>query len=108
MSFETLCHIDDIEDGHVKEFALGTSHAFFVVRQGSAFYGYINRCPHLSWPLNMSPNGFLDADKRYIQCANHMALFDIKSGECLAGPCVRQFLTPVNLHLANDYLWVEK
>ena len=37
--------------------------------------------------LNWQPDSFLTADKSKIICASHGAIYDIASGECVAGPC---------------------
>lgn len=107
MPAKKLCLLDDIQNSQAREFILGSETRLFVVRDCDEFYGYINQCPHLNWPLNISPSGFLDSDKNYIQCANHMALFEIQTGLCVAGPCVKQALKPVTLSIKSNELWAE-
>ncbi len=77
----------------------------FVVRHRQQLFGYLNRCPHLSIPLEWMPHQFLDEAKQYIQCTTHHALFKIATGKCIVGPCEGQSLTPVNLQQqADQYL----
>ncbi len=66
--------------------------AFFVVRKDGEVYAYRNRCPHTGAPLEWLPHQFLDMDNSFIQCAIHGALFRVRDGLCLRGPCVNQSL----------------
>jgi nitrite reductase/ring-hydroxylating ferredoxin subunit len=60
-------------------------------------------CPHLGIPLNWAPERFLDLDGTLIQCSSHGALFQIDSGECIAGPCAwATSLQPVDARAAGD------
>lgn len=78
----------------------------FVVRRAGQVYAYKNRCPHRGVPLEWQPNQFLDPSASLIQCATHAALFLIESGECVAGPCVGQFLTALGCHEDNQGIWL--
>ncbi len=73
----------------------GALRSVFIVRQEHAVKGYLNHCPHVGAELNWQPDEFLDADRRYILCAVHGALFEIDDGRCIAGPCRGERLTPV-------------
>ena len=67
----------------------------FVVRRGDALYGYLDRCPHTGVPLAWSPDTYLDVTGELVQCSLHGALFLPDTGECVHGPCVGRFLTPL-------------
>ena len=77
-----LCHINDLDEVAAKEFRIDDARRIFVINKQGQFYGYYNVCPHAGWPLNLNPDVFLDTNKEFIQCANHMAAFDIRSGNC--------------------------
>ena len=100
-----LCHIYSLDEGDTKEFSLCGDYRIFVVKKHGQVYGYHNRCPHAGWPLNLNPDKFLDVDKAFIQCANHMATFDITSGICVAGPCIGAGLTKAVLKIADNKIW---
>jgi nitrite reductase/ring-hydroxylating ferredoxin subunit len=90
MTTYTLCQLDDIPDNSSKGFALDKKQneaSIFVVRQQDTIYVYRNHCPHLGLPLEWMPHQFLDRDGHYIQCATHGALFRIRDGYCISGPC---------------------
>lgn len=59
----------------------------FVLRFRGNVYGYLNRCPHLFLQLDYEEGEFFDISGDYIICANHGALFEPDSGECVSGPC---------------------
>jgi nitrite reductase/ring-hydroxylating ferredoxin subunit len=77
-------------------------HGIFVVRKGNRVYGYRNRCPHTGAPLEWQPDQFLDFDGSFIQCALHGALFRIRDGYCLRGPCAGQGLESVEVRVEGD------
>lgn len=78
------------------EFSLGRT-AGFVVRAEGRVRGFVNRCPHLGIELNWLPERFLDSGGSFIQCATHGALFTLNTGECIAGPCAGDALTPLEI-----------
>ena len=76
------------------------------VRRGETVHAYVNSCPHVGTPLDMWPGRFLTKDGKYILCATHGALFEIEDGNCVAGPCVGQGLTPVETRLGDGLVKV--
>jgi nitrite reductase/ring-hydroxylating ferredoxin subunit len=92
----TLGALDLIADGAARNFVLemkaGRFHGF-VVRQGDAVHGYVDRCPHMGLPLAQILDRYLTEDGTMIQCGWHGALFRIADGECLGGPCPGARLT---------------
>ena len=97
----------DIPDGGGKEYTIENDDeevGLFVVRQGTAFYGYVNYCPHAGTPLNWEGDRFMTLDKKHILCATHGATFNIHDGVCISGPCVGDWLAPLNLRLEDGVL----
>ncbi len=100
-----LCALNDIPDQKARGFTLeteGNKLEFFIVRKGDQVYGYINRCPHTGVNLDWQTDQFLDLTGYQIQCSTHGALFRIRDGLCVYGPCQGQHLTSVNLLLENN------
>jgi len=91
-----LCALDDIADGHARNFVLemkaGRFHGF-VVRKGDRVFGYRDRCPHMGLPLAQELDRYLTSGGELILCSWHGALFDIETGRCVGGPCVGAGLT---------------
>lgn len=102
----TLCPSDAIAEGQSKQFSCAGV-ALFVVKQAGAFYAYENRCPHLGIELQWQPDQFLDADREFIQCTTHGALFLIEDGECVSGPCRGQSLRRLPIEVRDGQLHVQ-
>ncbi|WKD48851.1 Rieske (2Fe-2S) protein [Microbulbifer spongiae] len=105
-----LCHYDALSEGQSKGFSLGDNTTgtdnVFAVMKGGEIYVYSNICPHRGINLDWQKDQFLDPDGALIQCASHGALFLIETGECIAGPCSGDALTPVPVEYAQDGLYV--
>jgi nitrite reductase/ring-hydroxylating ferredoxin subunit len=100
-----VCRLDELDDPGSKEFRIGEGDwpfKGFVVRQGDEVYAYQNFCMHAGHPLNWSPDGFLTGDGSQIICASHGAIYEIRSGECVAGPCPGKKLRPVNVEVRDS------
>ncbi|MDL0432473.1 Rieske 2Fe-2S domain-containing protein [Marinobacter sp. TBZ242] len=101
--WQTVCEHADLAQGRFVEFSLtddtgaeGEQSGFAFEREGR-LYAYLNRCPHLGIELNWMPGRFMDLDNCFIQCANHAALFIPENGQCIAGPCQGDALTPLEV-----------
>ena len=101
-----LCRLDELAAPGSKGFEL-EGRQLFAVRQGQQVFVYQNRCPHRGIPLEWVPDQFLDHSGRLIQCASHGALFLPESGECVAGPCSGESLTPIASHIADGKVWLD-
>lgn len=95
-----LCAVNEIEEDAARGFTVDGKSIFAVKKDGQIFV-YLNSCPHIGIPLEFQPDEFLDMEKRYIQCANHGALFEIETGDCITGPCTGQALTAVNFEIVD-------
>ena len=80
----------------------------FIVKRAGQIFVYKNACPHTSGPLDWLPDNFLDKDKNYILCARHGALFQIKDGLCVYGPCQRQHLRALPHTIENGNVYLEE
>jgi nitrite reductase/ring-hydroxylating ferredoxin subunit len=67
----------------------------FAVRYLGDARGFVNRCPHLGTELDWNPGEFFDLAGLYLTCSTHGAIFDPKSGLCVAGPCRGASLEPL-------------
>jgi nitrite reductase/ring-hydroxylating ferredoxin subunit len=102
-----LCHRDDIPERGSKGFEFSRWRLFAVKKRGDIFL-YVNSCPHAGIPLDWEPDKFLDNDGAFIRCANHGALFDIPSGDCVQGPCPGQSLWAVEYQVTDGILEVSE
>lgn len=67
----------------------------FAVRHGGLVRAYVNRCPHADLELDWLPGEFFDAERLYLICAVHGALYDPSDGRCAGGPCRGEGLAPL-------------
>lgn len=110
MTAYTLCQLDDIPDNGSRGFALIANPieaSLFVIRQQNTVYIYRNSCPHLGVPLEWMPHQFLERDGHYIQCATHGALFRIRDGYCVSGPCPGESLTPLPFQIEGKSIIID-
>ncbi|AUM13900.1 Rieske (2Fe-2S) protein [Ketobacter alkanivorans] len=98
-----LCKVSEIEEESARGFDIDGQSVFAVKKDGQLFV-YINSCPHIGIPLEFQPDEFLDMEKRFIQCANHGALFEIETGDCIAGPCAGQALKAVPFNIEDEHI----
>ncbi len=92
-----LCALAEIDDPGAKGFIFRHGDylfAGFVVRQGEAVAGFVDRCPHAGNPLAAWGDRYLTREGDLIFCAAHGALFRPLDGLCIAGPCAGRALWP--------------
>ena len=80
----------------------------FVVRKGDAVHAYVNHCPHAGFPLNWQPDVFLAPGGGQIRCIMHGALFELETGECVAGPCMGHGLQPLPITVRDGYVLLDE
>lgn len=82
----------------------GREEGFAVYFKGK-FYAYINRCKHVSIPLDFGDNDFFTDDGKFLLCKNHGALYKPDTGECVAGPCSGAYLDPLPVEIKSNKLY---
>ena len=105
-----LCNVDEIDDPGSRGFVVVEieNGRLLVVRKNGQLTAFRNSCPHTGAPMEWKPDQFLDNELEFIQCAMHGALFDIKTGECLRGPCVGDFLHKENLVIEEKAVYWDR
>ena len=104
-----LCGRADLPTQGFREFTCDIPQgklALFVYCHDGQVTAYQNKCPHLGVPLNWMPDKFYSIDESHIQCTAHGALFTLDKGYCISGPCVNQYLTPLEIVWQGDTLWL--
>jgi nitrite reductase/ring-hydroxylating ferredoxin subunit len=69
----------------------------FVLRFDGQVVGYLNRCVHVPMEMDWQAGRFMDASGRWILCSTHGAAYHPLDGRCVAGPCGRGRLTPLQV-----------
>jgi nitrite reductase/ring-hydroxylating ferredoxin subunit len=85
-----VAKVDECEAGSVKKFWI-ICHQYrvdgFLVNDHGCFHAYLNRCRHMTTPLDFIRDQFLSEDRRHLMCYTHGALYEFATGLCVAGPC---------------------
>ncbi len=85
-----VARVNEMTPGSVKKFWLICKKyrvdAFLINHQGK-FYAYVNRCRHMSTPLDFIRYQFFAPDGRHLICLTHGALYEPDTGLCVDGPC---------------------
>ncbi|CAB3639573.1 Rieske (2Fe-2S) protein [Achromobacter pestifer] len=100
-----LCRVDDIPDGG----SLGVRAAaqpLILLRRGACVWGYANRCPHFSVPLDSPSGAILTYDGQVVMCAHHSALFRFEDGVCVEGPCEGAALDRLSVDVVDGHVYV--
>jgi nitrite reductase/ring-hydroxylating ferredoxin subunit len=69
----------------------------FALRFDGRVVCYLNRCAHVPTEMEWHPGQFLDADRRFILCSMHGAIYEPASGECVGGPCRGERLMAIDV-----------
>jgi nitrite reductase/ring-hydroxylating ferredoxin subunit len=104
-----LCPLDKLPPGGCREFRLGEGDwplRGFVVHVPTGVRAYVNRCPHLLYPMNYLPDEFLTYDRLFIQCTMHGARFEKDTGLCISGPCLGRSLMALPVRVDAHGVWL--
>jgi nitrite reductase/ring-hydroxylating ferredoxin subunit len=69
----------------------------FALRFEGRVVAYINRCAHVPTEMDWQPGEFLDAERRFIVCTMHGAIYEPTTGHCIGGPCAGARLMRVDV-----------
>ena len=105
-SLVRLCHQDDLAEGEARGFNPASSgrRKVIVARRNDRLFGWLDACPHYTsgTPMAWKVDAYLNGEGTHLACHSHGALFDIKTGECVLGPCLGQSLTKVELVVGTN------
>jgi nitrite reductase/ring-hydroxylating ferredoxin subunit len=85
-----IARADELAPGSVKKFWLICRQYRidgFLINDSGKFYAYVNRCRHMTTPLDFIRDQFFSEDRRYLMCYTHGALYEPSTGLCVGGPC---------------------
>ena len=102
-----ICRLAELPDDGCREFKIGEGDwplRGFVIRTRDDVHAYVNHCPHAGHRLNLMPNRFLTHDASMIVCSSHGALFEKRTGYCVAGPCAGRSLQRLPLHIVDGLI----
>ena len=85
-----VAKVEEFQAGSVKKFWIICRRYRvdgFLVNDHGSFHAYVNRCRHMTRPLDFIRDQFLSEDRRHLMCYTHGALYEFATGFCIAGPC---------------------
>ena len=97
-----VCKVTDIPDMSMKSFDIN-GEPVLVANVDGKFYSISDICSHAMAYLS---EGELKPEECHVQCPDHGAVFDLKTGEAIALPAV----TPVSAYpitIEEDHLVIE-
>ncbi len=69
----------------------------FALRFEGRVVAYLNRCAHVPTEMDWQPGEFLDAERQFIVCTMHGAVYEPTTGRCIAGPCAGARLMKIDV-----------
>ena len=105
-----LLAMDAIPDGgfaEVEALVDGEPESLVLHRDGDQVRAWLNICPHAGRRLDWAPGQFLKSKEGLLVCAAHGASFELRGGECMAGPCRGEALRAVPLSVREGMVVLE-
>ncbi|MGH7831666.1 MAG: Rieske (2Fe-2S) protein [Candidatus Binatia bacterium] len=93
-----IARVEEMQPGSVKKFGLVCQKYRvdgFLINYRGRFHAYLNRCRHMTTPLDFVRYQFFTEDGRHLVCMTHGALYEPDSGVCVEGPCKGLSLYPL-------------
>lgn len=84
----------------------GDAESLLLHRDGDRVRAWFNVCPHAGRRLDWAPGEFLKTKEGLLVCAAHGASFELRAGECVAGPCRGQSLRAVAVVVRDGAVWL--
>ncbi|MGC9385534.1 MAG: PfkB family carbohydrate kinase [Hydrogenovibrio sp.] len=77
-------------------------HSVVLIKHDDTIKAYQNNCPHQDVPLNEVYKIDVNPFDKTLKCSVHDAFFNIEDGVCVAGPCLNEELTPVDIDVDEE------
>jgi nitrite reductase/ring-hydroxylating ferredoxin subunit len=78
LAFDDIVGVDALIDGE--------NESIMIHFDGDTIRAWLNVCPHAGRRMDYAPGRFL-RDGLHLVCAAHGASFELRHGQCVAGPC---------------------
>ena len=78
-----------------------------LCKRGEELFIYENKCPHVLDTLDPEGGSVVSSDGLLIHCQRHGAEFLSHNGECVAGPCLGESLSPIGFTLSNGDIYLD-
>ena len=71
--------------------------SILVGKVDGAWCAYENECRHRALPIDLGASSPMSDDANFLLCHQHGALYRLRDGLCVAGPCVGEKLASVEV-----------
>jgi nitrite reductase/ring-hydroxylating ferredoxin subunit len=105
MQWVLLCQLNELALGQARGFDPFNKglDSLFLIKLADRVLAYRDVCPHYgTTTLPWQKDAYLDASGQHIVCAAHGALFDLRTAECISGPCLGEALEAIRLDIQPD------
>ena len=79
----------------------------FILEYENELHAYVNRCPHVTYPLDFADGELMDPTRKFIMCQAHGARFLPETGECFWGPALGRSLERLPCKRDGEFARVE-
>ena len=94
MAADSLHEVEAVLDGDAESLIVHRDAA-------GAVRAWLNVCPHAGRRLDWAPGQFLRGKDGLLVCAVHGASFELRNGECVAGPCRGEALREIAVEVRD-------
>lgn len=102
-----LCRVDEIEGAKGFRFREGDAVFYsLVISRDGEVWGFVDSCPHTGQPLSLFGDRYFTREGDLLLCSGHGALFRPSDGQCVAGPCQGEGLTPWPVRIEGEVVVV--
>lgn len=102
----TVAQIEDGGFAEVEATLSGDAESLILHRDGDSVRAWLNVCPHAGRRLDWAPGKFLKSKDGHLVCAVHGATFELRAGECIAGPCRGAQLCAVDIEVREGAVFL--
>ncbi|WP_439102741.1 Rieske (2Fe-2S) protein [Congregibacter sp.] len=103
---ETISPVLEMADNSSQSVTL-EGRSLILVKRRDEFFLFENICPHTRETLAPLGGSLSDDSGDLIHCQRHGAEFLAETGECVAGPCMGESLTPVGFTIAAGQIYLD-
>ena len=111
-----LAQLEDIPEAGAMEWKCEVPELISIIlyKLNGQVFAYRNTCPHQGRPLGLGKGGpqggqrFFFDQQRQLVCPHHGALFQMDSGNCVAGPCRGEALKKVAIHIEGEQVFLNE
>lgn len=104
-AMQKICDLSDLPEHGGRACTIGGVDVA-VITTPAGVRAFRNVCPHQGRSMHFGPGEFLFSSTGLLVCPHHGASFDPLDGNCVAGPCRGDALSPLKVETRDGVLWL--